>query len=234
MKYLLLVLLCTALSGCGSVSTTHRPASYFTQNPISQVDEPLFGQISNELNESDIERILNYQLALPANNRIAILRLSSDATWQQHSSEFAELNSDLITGFVNKLRDSPRVYDASFLPSLLVPKQRTVNSLREAAARYQADLLLAYRTSCQTYEKFRFIEANEAKAFCTVEAIVLDVRSGIIPFTSVVSETYNAVSDASDMDSSETLHKTQMSSVSKAMSKIADQFNAFILRIKTR
>ena len=54
--------------------------------------------------------------------------------------------------------------------------------LREAAARYQADLLLLFRSSCRTFERYRLFEQDQARAFCAVESVMLDVRTGLVPF----------------------------------------------------
>ena len=74
----------------------------------------------------------------------------------------------------------------------LIPEQKTVPHLREAAARYQADLLLVYRHSCYSFERYRFSGVDQSQGSCTVEAILLDVRTGLVPMTCVVSESFTA------------------------------------------
>jgi hypothetical protein len=111
---------------------------------------------------------------------------------------------------------------------MLVPEQRTVPYLREAAARYQADLLLAYRTNCRTFQKYKFIDPNETKAYCSIEAVLLDVRSGIVPFTLVSSNEFSAVKEAGDTNFNETIKKAEMSAVAKSLNQVATQLTAFL------
>ncbi len=125
------------------------------------------------------------------------------------------------------------MYDASFLPSLLVPEQRTVLFLREAAARYQADLLLAYRTNCRTYERYRMVSQNETRAHCSTEAVLLDVRSGIVPFTVVASKEFSATRERDDMNFRETVRRAELAAISESLGEIASQLNRFLVSIET-
>jgi bisphosphoglycerate-dependent phosphoglycerate mutase len=229
-KYLILFSI-VVISGCASVSTTQRPASYYTPADTSN-NEPLFGADGGTLVDQEIERILNYRLVLPEKNRIAILKLSSENNWRNYSSDFTQLSASMASDFVGALKKSPRVYDASFLPSMLVPQQRTVPYLREAAARYQADLLLAYRTSCRSFEKYKLLNPNETKAYCTVEVVMLDVRSGIVPFTMVSSQEFSAQKAPDDTNFRETIKKAEMESISNSLKEVAERVKQFMLDIE--
>lgn len=231
-KYFIIII-AILVSGCTSVATTQRPNDYYSPASNEVSDEPLFGSAGAALADKDIERILNYRLALPAQNRIAILRLSDDSYWRYYSNDFTQLNHSIAADFVGQLKQSPRVYDASFLPSLLVPEQRTVLFLREAAARYQADLLLAYRSTCRTFEKYKFMDPNETKAYCTVEAVLLDVRSGIVPFTVVSTNEFAARKQEGDINFNETIKKAEMAAVAASLKEAASQLNAFLMTIGT-
>ncbi|MBF7074439.1 hypothetical protein ISG33_13615 [Glaciecola sp. MH2013] len=231
-KYLIIVITILA-AGCTSVGTTHRPNDYYNSGSKEESDEPLFGLTVGTLADKDIERILNYRLKLPAKNRIAILKLTNESYWRYYSNDFTQLNDSIVADFIGQLRKSPRVYDASFLPSMLVPEQRTVPYLREAAARYQADLLLAYRSNCRTFEKYKFIDPHETKAYCTVEAVLLDVRSGIVPFTVVSTNEFTARKLQSDTNFNETIKKAEITAVAKSLNEAASQLNSFLTNIGT-
>ena len=228
------VLLMILVTGCTSVSTMHRPNDYYNRAQNTADDEPLFGTTGGVLADKDIDRILNYRLALPAKNRIAILRLSKDSFWRFYSGDFTQLSESIAKDFVGQLRKSARVYDASFLPSMLVPEHRTVPYLRESAARYQADLLLAYRTQCRTFEKYKFIDPNETKAYCVVEAVLLDIRSGIVPFTVVTSNQFTARKEQGDINFNETIKKAELAAVSKSLKEAATKLNEFLANVDTK
>lgn len=229
-KYLL-VLTAFILSGCGSVSTSHRPNSYYHSVNSHSNNDPLFGETNETLVDKDIERILQHKLALPLESRIAILKLSGQGDWNGYSRDFNQLTQSIATGFIERIKQSPRVYDASFLPAMLVPRKRTIPYLREAAARYQADLLLAYRSNCYSFEKYKFIDPDETKAYCSVEVILLDVRTGIVPFTSISSNEFSARESKKDTNFRETIKKAELEAISKSLQESAKQLVTFIAEI---
>ena len=146
------------------------------------------------------------------------------------SDELARAGADVQMKLVGKLRSSPLVYDASFLPGLLIPQKRTVGHYREAAARFQADLLLVYRPSCRTYEKFRFLAPNEAKSFCNVEAVLLDTRTGIVPFTVVASRDFVVRKTSEDFDLNEMRRRAELEALSAALGEAGDELVAFLAK----
>lgn len=229
-KFALLFLVCLLPACTSSVSTQPRPTSYYEEQTRSENRTEQFSLFKSDrevLSDEDIARILEYPFRVPPQSRVAILPIGQ-RSWGGWSYEFTRLSENIETEFIRVLRSSRFIYDASYLSSLLVPEQRTVPYLREAAARYQADLLFMYRSGCQQYEKSRLFSADETKAYCTVEAVVLDTRSGIIPFTSVATEEYSAKETKEDINLLETIHKAEMQAISSALSRIAKDFVAFL------
>jgi hypothetical protein len=100
--------------------------------------------------------------------RVAVLHLghrSVDFAWLYHAEPVPAtwLQEKLFTA----LHGAAGVHDASYLPSFLIPVKLTVAHLREAAARYQADLLLVFQTECRTHQEYRLFQASRAKAYGT-------------------------------------------------------------------
>ncbi|MGI9234822.1 MAG: hypothetical protein ACR2RD_14405 [Woeseiaceae bacterium] len=129
---------------------------------------------------------------------------------------------------LDRLRASPSVYDASYLPSILVPKNRTVPHLREAAARYQADLLLVYRSYCQSFERYRIFAADISRAYCGVEAVLLDTRTGLVPFTTVTTRSYDVVENKTDTNFRETRLRAQLDATAAAMGDVSAEIVQFL------
>lgn len=230
MRKCICFLLLITLAGCSAYATKGRPNDYYGQaSPVSSADtSPLFKSDSSAIPDEDIKRILDYHYMFPKQNRIAILPLGQRAWWSTWSNEFAKLNAEKEEEFMNVLRSSSKVFDASYLPSIVVPEKRTIPYLREAAARYQADLLLLYRTDCKTFEKYRVFSANQTKAYCTVETVVLDTRSGIIPFTSVSMETFEATKSDEDANLTETIRKAELEAIGRGLLRNAQRLVAFM------
>ena len=187
----------------------------------------LFTSDQAVLRGDTIEKILNSKISIPQNARLAIIRFTQSryAWW---SDEFMQMDQTLQSGFVEQLRKCSRLTDVSLLPSLMTPEKKTIPYLREAAARYQADLLLVYRSANRFYSRSRIFKPNEAKATCIVEAILLDVRSGIVPFTSVSFQKYKVEKSKEDYDLRETIAKAEINSVSKALKEIGSDLVKFL------
>lgn len=227
MRALIALAIIALVGGCASSSTQHRPESYYSNKTVEDGGADLFGS-GEGLTDSDIERILNYKLTLPNSSRVAILKLSKDSYWRYYSSDFTHLTNSISENLAQKLMASDKIFDASFLPSMLVPEQRTIPYLREAAARYQADLLLVYRSSCSSYQKYRLVSANETKAYCSVEAALLDVRKGIVPFTSVSTNDVKVIQSGADTNFSETKKKAELEALSASLGEIAENLVSFL------
>ncbi|ROQ18678.1 hypothetical protein EDC38_2908 [Marinimicrobium koreense] len=227
MRIIYVLVVCALMQACSTVGSVDRPNSYYQEGTSSSegglVDSPILGDDDAKIND-----LLSYKVKLPEENRIAILKLSEDSYWRFYSNDFNQLNDSLIESLITTLRSSHRVYDASFLPAMLVPEKRSVPILREAAARFQADLLLAYRSSCQSYQKYRFISSNENKSYCSVEAVLLDVRSGIIAKSVVSTEDFSTEKSGEDKNFRETIKKAELEAVAKALGNVANEVNLFL------
>ena len=216
------------LAGCATpVSTLSRPDAYYGSAGSSQPGASLFSGDAEVLSDEAIQKILAYNYEPPALNRVALMPFGREI-WSSWSEELALATERLKSEVLDELRGSPRVYDASYLPSILVPENRTVPHLREAAARYQADLLLVYRSYCQSFERYRIFAADESRAYCGVEAVLLDTRTGLVPFTTVATRTYDVVENANDTNFRETQLRAQLNATAAAMGDVSSEIVAFL------
>jgi len=195
---------------------------------IAGAQASLFPGDQAVLSNSQIDQILTQKVYPPAHGRIAVVRLGPQAVRGAWSEDVAEMNQRSIDGLLAKLRSSERVSDAMVLPSLLMPAQMTVPNLREAAARLQADTLLVYRTFSQTYETSRWFAADETRAYCTVEALLLDTRTGIVTDTSIATQNYAAHKSHRDINFYETVARAEQSAIAKALDKVGDELLRFL------
>ena len=225
-----LTLMAFVLCGCATprVSSTADYMLSARYQERKEIQGSLFPSDLALLSNEDIQRILTGRIALPSEGRMAILRFGGRGFWSTWSEEFGRIDEQTIRNFVEKLRACPRLKDVSILPSLLTPEKQGVAHLREAAARFQADLLLVYRTSSESYRKYRLLGKEETRAYCTVEAVLLDVRTGIVPFTSLAVEQYTAKESAEDLSFSETVRKAELEAIGRALLTIADDLVAFL------
>ena len=230
MKHLMLLTLLSCITACTSVSTAPRPASY--QAPEQQQAAPdLFGADQGKLDNAQIAHALDYQIKLPAHLRIAVIQISDSGSlpgvFSRRDYDYAALRSS-YADFFDTLRKSPRVYDASYFPSLLLPHSGDLDSLRSAAARYQTDLLLAYRSRCDVDDKTHAFSASEVQAHCMVDALLLDIRSGLVIFSSVADQDLHALKSKDDIDFDATIEKARTAAIGKALVQIAGDTDKFL------
>lgn len=222
------------LFGCTSVGTVQRPASYYEEEsqrsaPFEKTPVPvsLFSSDSAILSDEDIKHILSYRFSLQKQNRIGILTIGR-SYWFGWSDELARAGAEVQSELIDKLRSSPYIFDASYLPTLLIPEKKTVGHFREAAARYQADILLLYQASCRTYEKYRFFSPDKSKSYCNVEAVLIDTRTGIVPFTVTASRDFSAEKGDTDLNITETMRRSELSALRGALREVGDRVVGFL------
>ena len=217
----LVLLACLSVMGCAVTYTADRPAEYLASLQQSAGAESLFDSDASVLGDTEIERILSFDYAAPAISRVALLPFGW-GTWSGWSEDMAVSVDAVDEQVLQTLRRSPRIFDASFLPSILVPEKRTVAYLREAAARYQADLLLAFRSSCQSFQRYRLFGAEQSRSYCSVEAVLLDVRTGLVPFVASSTQNFEAVEDDDDFNLRETILRTQLNALASALGEVSE------------
>lgn len=191
-----------------------------------ELRESLFADDQTVLRDETIERILNAKNTLPPKVRVAVMRFGGGSEW--YSEELARLDQAAAGEVVSKLRSCDRVSGASLLPSMLTPEKQSVPYLRQAAARFQAHLLLLYRTSTQTYEKERLLAPNKAKSYCYVEAVLLDVRTGLVPFASASMKTFVAEKRPDDANIWETRRRAELKAAAEGLAEITDELVGFL------
>jgi hypothetical protein len=219
-------------TGCAhkAIVSQHRPDAYYKSRAFeadSMQENSLFSSDSDILSDSDIKKILAYKYKPQKLNRIAIMPVGR-SFWFGWSDELDKAGTEVQNTLVEKLRQSQHVYDSSYLPTLLVPEKKTIGHLREAAARYQSDLLLIYKATFRTYEKYKVFSPDKSKAYCNLEIVLLDTRTGIVPLTILVTRTFTAEQTTSDMSFHETIRKAELKALGSALSEVGDEVARFL------
>ncbi len=232
-RLLVLLMAAPALAACTvPVATMERPDAYYDKYDgavVASETESLFAGDAETLSDDAIRTILEHRYEPPRLSRIALMPLDREV-WSTWSEELALASEDIRRDVVGRLRQSPRVYDASYLPPILVPEDRTVPRLREAAARYQADLLLVYRTDCRSFDRSRLFRPPVVRAYCVVEAVLLDTRTGLVPFTTVATHAYDIARNEGDTNFQETRFRARADAKAVALGEISDEIVRFLTK----
>lgn len=195
----------------------------------------LFPGDAEVLSDSAIRRILDYELGLSLNVRVAVMELGSQWSYRWWWSETtARLRTELAVAFSGPLLTTERVDRVQLLPALLIPEKRTVPYLREAAARFQADLLLVYFPTCAEFERSRLFGSDRHRAVCTIEGILLDVRSGLVPFSGFATGEFETQKTDRDYDERETVVRAELEAARLAAVELGERMASYLRGAPTR
>jgi hypothetical protein len=114
------------------------------------------------------------------------------------------------------------------VPQVMIAKPATLTSLRQAAVLLQADALLIVKPISYSDWRFQWFEADTAKGITSLEVLLLDTRTGVVPYTAVVTETAEISQIGSDYSQMELLSRAKKSSETKALSQVAPAVQKFL------
>jgi hypothetical protein len=224
------------LSGC--VDAPVRPSSimvtqdYAAREPIAT---SLFPSDLSVLSDEAVAKILSSKLELPAKAKLALMKFSNEGFGERYygsfywrDEQYLKLQQAQVDTLSQALLASDQIAEVTPLPSLMIPKQMSIPVLREAAVRMQADLLLVYRVGSDTYSQYRVFAKDQVKAYSTCEVVLLDVRTGLVPFTRVISRERLELKQPSDLDLTETMRRAEQASTVEALKAAADELVVFV------
>ena len=220
------------LSGCVEtrpVSVT-ATAEYAAREPVAT---SLFPSDQAVLGDEAVARILSSKLELPAKAKVALMKFpDGDASryggYYWRNEEYMKLQQGQVDALSQALLASDQIVEVTPLPSLMTPKQLSIPILREAAVRMQADLLLVFRVNSDTYSQYRAFTKDKVKAYSTCEMVLLDVRTGLVPFTRVISRETTESKQSADFDLSETMRRAEQEAATEALKVAAQDLVDFI------
>ncbi|HKV44520.1 MAG TPA: hypothetical protein VJT32_07580 [bacterium] len=182
---------------------------------------------SNEA-DSSVARLLSAKVSLPEHVRVGFLELRSPSgpwSWLDRGEGMNQALSDSLSGALIRI---PRIARGVVLPRLVVGERPTIDRLRQASARLQADLLLVYRPGCTLYDRQPFFGAPEYRAVCTLEMAVLDVRSGVIPVSAMVTREVLARKEHGDFSEAARIQRAEFEAVLQALGQDVTELGTYL------
>lgn len=217
-----------AAMGCKGVSSNpaYMASEAYQQRPKASAS--LFASDAAEVDVEAIGKLLDTKVVIPTPARMMVIRLDQPRHPQWESGKLALKDHGVQAAFIGELRKCKRLMDVAYLPPLLSPDTRTIPHFRQAAARCQADLILVYRAQSRIRTRDRILARDQAKALCTVEALLVDTRTGIVLFTSMSVQEHIAKKSDDDFDFSETSDRAQTEAVGQSLAEIGSDLAAFM------
>ena len=226
------------LSSCASSGSYYDSYGYQENEPT--LTKSLFPSDQRVISQAAIDTILTSKIQLPKNSKIALINFPSENSQRSslygygfwRSEDYLKLQQSYIDTLSSHLLQSDFAESVIHLPSMLTPIEPTLPILREAAVRLQSPIMIVFRIYSDIYEEFRFFRGNKAKAFATLELVVLDIRTGIIPFTSIVTEEYLTEKIDSDSNFRETMKRAEREATLKSLNKASNNLSVFFISQK--
>lgn len=213
-------------SGCQSAPLS-LPVGFDQYARTAVEEQSLFPADQAVISNEALAQILSQPVHLPAKARVVVMRMTVPRYWGW-SPELTQQDADVQARFLERLRAAPRVQRAGTLPSLLQPQRYTVPLIREAAARYQGDLVVLYRVFTRSFERQRFLAENQTRAYCMIEAVLLDTRTGLVLLATTATQTFEVSKRGRDMNFSETVWRAEVTATGQALDRVADELVSFL------
>lgn len=212
-------------TGCATAKKDYDYMATKSYQSRPQLNQSLIN--GNEpLSEAAVQKILSSKVALPKMINLAIVRLDDSAD----GLDFQTIDKDVADKFYAKANWGSRVQSIIPVPQVMLSKPVTLIGLRQAAALLQADALLIIKPVSYGDWKFRLFDENKAKGITSLEILLMDTRTSVVPFTSLVTETAEIAKDGNDYNDYELTARAKKESESKALMQVAPAVQKFITK----
>lgn len=208
---------------CTPTRSTHTgSATAFGVDRQEVIGRSLFDSKDRTISEDDIQRLLKGRIVIPDTVSVAVFKHSGASINRYYTNwwsdeEYLKTQQSFVDTLTSRIGLSKRVKKVIPVPAMMTSGSPTITQLRETAVRLQADVLIVYSVSSDIYYKYKVFQKNEAKAFATCETIVMDTRTGVIPYSSIVTREKLAVKDAQDLTEAETRKKAEREAILLAL-----------------
>ena len=224
------------LSLCGVFFCTSCGVQRFNRMSVTgrkAISQSLFNDKDRTISEDDIQKLLNGHFTLPDTLRVAVYKFGTTSlTYNRYYSNYAdELSVKAQQLFMDTLstllQGNSHVKRVNIIPTLMLSAQPTITQLREAAVRLQCDMLLVFAATSDIYYKPKVFKKDETKAYATTEAFVMDIRTGLVPFSTLVTKDV-LTQQLPKEEEPEMKRRAQNEAIVKTLSEIGEKVNMFL------
>ena len=202
---------------------------YYAPDP--PITKSLFDDKTSTISEENIQKILDGNYSLPNNLRVSLVKLESSQSRRNYywnDEEYLKSQQQYLDLFTAKFKQSPRVQKVTKIPDLLISTHPTFTNIREAAVRTQSDIVVIYSIDSDLYSKYKLFSKSDIKAFATTQLIILDVRTGLIPFSTMVTKEYQSKRQKNELNNSEATNRIKNEAVLLTIQEIGDRIIQFL------
>jgi hypothetical protein len=192
------------------------------------------GLFSSMLSGNELEVILASTINLPDSIKVAVLKIPSkldDSKYHKRDYWSSEGYINMQQQYKEILTDSfstmENIGSIIFLPSLMINDNMTIQNMREASARLQCNILVAYKVTSDIFTNYISGQEEGFKAYATCEAFLLHTKSGAIPFSISITETFLAVKNADDANKEVTMKRAEQEATILVLQRLVEEINLY-------
>ncbi|MEL7238518.1 MAG: hypothetical protein AAGK78_06625 [Planctomycetota bacterium] len=217
--------------GCATAETSdtfRTTASFAAVKPDAPVlSTSLFTADDLVVTDEAVKTILDSRVEVPADARVAVVLLGRRPNWAGWNSDIAQASDAVYRDFLTSIESHPNVAAAEFVPQLLMPSTADIANLRLAALRMRCDMLLVYTSRTGQYEDRKLLGTDRVRAYATVEALLIDVRTGTVPATTIITDSAEAEKTRDDKNLRDASVRAQLDATAKAWMKMSGDVKAY-------
>lgn len=226
-----LILTAIIFASCTTTKQISTPSEYNYVNNDPPISKSLFDDKSSTISEENIQKILDGNYKLPNNLRVAFVKLESSQNQRIYywsDEQYLKSQQQYLDLFNEKFKSSNRVKSISTIPDILISKNPTFTSIRESAVRTQSDIVVIYSINSDIYSQYKLFSKTSIKAFATTQLIILDVRTGLVPFTTIITQDFQDKKNGTDLNESEATNRIKNQAVLLTIDEIGKQIIEFL------
>jgi hypothetical protein len=229
----LICLVAFAAVGCQGAGSLYRSEGY-QERPL--INASLVKDDKAMLSEEAIRTLLGARIRIPERVKLAVLPLAhqgefAESSWTRGSTrpvEFIQEHKQYLAALEAPLAATGRFSEITHVPPLMLSDDPSLTRLRETAALMQAELLLVYATRCQMISKRAFLAADRVKATASIELILLDVRTGVVPYAETFDVEHVERENSDDYSMVDTQRRAERTATTLVMARAADGLRRFL------
>jgi hypothetical protein len=216
------------------VSQSNEPEPEYNK-PYREPDpilESLFDAKDRTISEENIRKLLDGKLLLPDTIRIAVYNYSKAPLNRYYygnttDEDYLKAQQSFVDTLVKTIYKSNKVKKVTLIPAMMITKSPNITTMRETAVRLQSDLLLVFSVTSDIYYKYRLFNKDEAKAYATAECMLMDVRTAMVPYSSIVTSDFFSKKSETDANLEELRKRAEKTAILQSLGESGTRLSLF-------
>jgi len=194
--------------------------------------ESLFEAKDRTISEENIRKLLDGKLTMPDTIRIAVYNYSRAPLNRYYygnttDEDYLKAQQSFVDTLVKTIYKSNKVKKVTLIPAMMITKNPNITTMRETAVRLQSDLLLVFSVTSDIYYKYRLFSKDEAKAYATAECMLMDVRTAMVPYSSIITSDFLSKKLETDSNLEELRKRAEKTAILQSLGESGSRLSLF-------